>query len=51
MLKLEVLEESRVPFGMATRHVGSAEEVIGNLSGHIFSVGFKEECRVQYYKV
>ena len=35
MLKLEVPEESRVPFGVATRHIDSVEEVVGNLSGHI----------------
>ena len=51
MLKLQVPEENRVPFGVTTRQVGSAEEVIENLSGHIFSVGFREKCRVQCYKV
>ena len=51
MLKLQVPEENRVPFGVTTRQVGSAEEVIGNLSGHIFNVEFREKCRVQCYKV
>ena len=32
---IEIPEESQVPVGVATKHVDSAEEVIGDLSGQI----------------
>ena len=32
---IEIPKESQVPVGVATKHVDSAEEVIGDMSGQI----------------
>ena len=49
-VKLEIPEESRVPFVVVTRDVDSTEEVIGNPPGRGFDIGCKGERRVRCYK-